>query len=64
MEYKSFESALEELKSIVEMFEDNKDITLDELLENYEKGMNAYLFCMEKLDDTQKMVKLIDDKIE
>lgn len=62
MEYESFESALEELKNIVEKFENNKDVTLDELLINYEKGMKAYSFCMKKLDDTQKKIKIIDDE--
>ncbi len=63
MEYDSFESALEELKNIVRKFENN-DITIDELLENYEKGMKAYAFCMKKLDDTQRKIKIIDENIE
>ena len=64
MEYESFESALEELKNIVQKFENKKDITIDELLNNYENGMKAYSFCMKKLDDTQKKIKIIDEKIE
>lgn len=64
MEYESFEAALEELKNIVQQFENNKDITLDDLLKNYESGMNAYSFCMKKLDDTQKKIKIIDENIE
>jgi len=63
MEYDSFESALEELKNIVRKFENN-DITIDELLENYENGMKAYSFCMKKLDDTQRKIKIIDENIE
>ncbi|HBC30168.1 MAG TPA: exodeoxyribonuclease VII small subunit [Clostridiales bacterium] len=61
MEYESFESALEELKNIVQKFENKNDITIDELLNNYEKGMKAYSFCMKKLDDTQRKIKIIDD---
>lgn len=64
MEYTSFEIALEELKSIVLKFENNKDITIDDLLNNYEKGMKAYSFCTKKLDDTQKRIKIIDESIE
>lgn len=64
MEYESFESALDELKKIVEIFEENNDITMDELLSNYEKGMNAYKFCTKKLDDTQKKIKIIDESFE
>lgn len=44
MEFDSFESALEELKRIVEKFESDKDISIDDLLINYERGMKAYLF--------------------
>lgn len=64
MEYESFEGALDELKNIVLQFENNKDITLDDLLKNYEKGMKAYSFCMKKLDDTQKKIKIIDENFE
>ncbi len=63
-EYESFESALEELKSIVEKFENKNDTTIDQLLDNYEKGMKAYSFCMKKLDDTQKKIKIIDEQTE
>ena len=61
MQYESFESALEELKNIVQKFENKNDITIDELLNNYEKGMKAYSFCMKKLDDTQRKIKIIDE---
>ena len=64
MEYESFESALEELKTIVLKFENSKDITIDDLLINYEKGIKAYSFCMKKLDDTQKKIKIIDESFE
>ncbi|HRC79945.1 MAG TPA: exodeoxyribonuclease VII small subunit [Sedimentibacter sp.] len=63
MEYESFESALEELKKIVGIFENKKDLTLDDLLEYYEKGMKAYAFCMKKLDDTQKKIRIIDESM-
>ncbi len=63
-EYESFESALEELKNIVEKFENKNDTTIDQLLDNYEKGMKAYSFCMKKLDDAQKKIKIIDEGIE
>ncbi len=64
MEYESFESALEELKNITKKFENKDDITIDELLDNYEKGIKAYSYCMKKLDDTQKKIKIIDESIE
>ncbi|MDD3750420.1 MAG: exodeoxyribonuclease VII small subunit [Tissierellia bacterium] len=49
------------MKNIVQKFENKNDITIDELLNNYEKGMKAYSFCMKKLDDTQRKIKIIDE---
>ena len=62
MEYNSFEEALKELKEIVENFENEKEIKMDELLDKYEKGMKAYNYCAKKLDDTQKKIKIIDEQ--
>ncbi|HCX61513.1 MAG TPA: exodeoxyribonuclease VII small subunit [Clostridiales bacterium] len=61
MEYKNFEAAFEHLKSIIDKFESNENISLDELVKNYEEGMKAYTYCSNKLDDTQKKIKLIDE---
>lgn len=61
MEYTSFENALEHLKKIIQEFESNDNISLDDLLKNYEEGMKAYSFCAKKLDDTQKKIKIIDE---
>ncbi len=61
MEYENFEVAFEHLKSIIEKFETNDNISLDELVKNYEEGMKAYAYCSKKLDDTQKIIKLIDE---
>ena len=62
--YDSFESALEDLKKIVHGFESNDDISIDEMLKNYEKGMMAYSYCSKKLEDTQKKIKVIDETFE
>lgn len=62
--YDSFESALEDLKKIVQSFENNDDISIDDLLKNYEQGMQAYSYCTKKLEDTQKKIKIIDDNFE
>jgi exodeoxyribonuclease VII small subunit len=64
MEYNSFESAMEHLKKIILEFESNKNISIDDLLTNYEEGMKAYSFCAKKLDDTQKKIKVIDETFE
>ncbi|WP_019227071.1 exodeoxyribonuclease VII small subunit [Sedimentibacter sp. B4] len=62
--YHSFESALEDLKRIVQNFESGEDISIDELLKNYEQGMSAYSYCSRKLEDTQKKIKIIDESYE
>ncbi|KAF5049031.1 exodeoxyribonuclease VII small subunit [Sedimentibacter saalensis] len=62
--YDSFESALEDLKRIVQNFESGEDISIDELLKNYEQGMSAYSYCSRKLEDTQKKIKIIDESYE
>lgn len=62
--YDSFESALEDLKRIVQNFESGEDISIDELLKNYEQGMSAYPYCSRKLEDTQKKIKIIDESYE
>lgn len=64
MEYESFENALEHLKKIIQEFENNDNISIDELLKNYEEGMKAYSFCAKKLEDTQKKIKIIDESLE
>ncbi|NYB73518.1 exodeoxyribonuclease VII small subunit [Sedimentibacter hydroxybenzoicus DSM 7310] len=61
MEYENFETAFEHLKSIIDKFEAKENISLDELVKNYEEGMKAYTYCSNKLDDTQKKIKLIDE---
>ena len=61
--YESFETAFNELTKIVKKFENN-DITLDELINNYEQGMKAYSYCIKKLEDTQKKIKTIESEYE
>lgn len=60
-EYENFEDALEHLKKIIQEFEENENISVDQLVKNYEQGMKAYSYCFKKLDETQKQIKVIDD---
>jgi len=62
--YDSFEKALEDLKNIVQNFENNDDMAIDDLLKNYEQGMKAYSYCAKKLEDTQKKIKIIEESFE
>ncbi|MDF2676846.1 MAG: Exonuclease small subunit [Bacillota bacterium] len=61
--YDNFEVAFDELKNIVKKFENN-EITIEELINNYEQGMKAYSYCMKKLEDTQKKIKFIETNYE
>lgn len=61
--YENFEAAFNELTNIVKKIENN-DITLDELINNYEQGMMAYSYCIKKLEDTQKKIKTIESEYE
>lgn len=62
--YDNFEVAFQKLREIVENYENNDDMTLDELVTNYEMGMNAYKFCVSKLEKAEQKIKIIDEKIQ
>lgn len=59
--FESFEEAMEVLKSTVNQFDDGKSLNLEDLILNYEKGMLAYNYCINKLEETQKKIKIIDN---
>lgn len=58
--FESFEEALSVLKSTVGKFEGGQSINLDDLIKNYECGMTAYNYCINKLEETQKKIKIIE----
>lgn len=62
MNFKSFEEAMEVLKSTVNEFDNGKHVKLDDLVENYEKGIFAYNYCVKKLEETQNRIKIVDIK--
>lgn len=64
MNYESFENAFTHLQNIVQKFEDTDNISIDDLLTSYEDAMKAYAFCMKKLEDTQKKIKIIESNYE
>lgn len=59
-EFKSFEEAMDVLKSTVNQFDNGKSLNLDDLIKNYEEGMLAYNYCIKKLEETQNKIKVID----
>lgn len=52
----TFENALTELEKITETLE-SEDLTLDEALKNFEKGISQMRICEEKLSDAEGKLK-------
>ena len=58
MAVKTFEQSMAELEGIVTKLEAG-DITLDDSLELFEKGIKLAKTCQKKLDDAEKKVKIL-----
>jgi exodeoxyribonuclease VII small subunit len=54
----SFEKSLETLETIVEELESG-ELTLDEALKRYERGMAAYKECTETLAAAEKRIEVL-----
>ena len=55
---KTFEEALAELEAIVDRMEKG-EMTLDESIEFYHKGMELSKFCSTRLDEVEKKITLL-----
>jgi exodeoxyribonuclease VII small subunit len=55
---KKFESALEELESVVEQLESG-DLSLEDSLAVFEKGVGLVKYCNQKLSEVEKKVELL-----
>lgn len=61
-EKNSFELSLNELEEIIEKLETG-DLTLDESIECFQKGIELSKFCSKELDSAEKKISiLIEDK--
>ncbi len=58
MAVNTFEKSMTELEEIVTKLEAG-DITLDDSLELFEKGIKLAKTCQKKLDDAEKKVKIL-----
>ena len=59
---KKFESALEELEQVVEQLESG-ELSLEDSLSAFEKGIGLVRFCNQKLHDVEKKIEmLVKDK--
>ncbi len=55
---KKFEGALEELEKVVEQLESG-DLSLEDSLAAFEKGVGLVKYCNEKLTDVEKKIELL-----
>ena len=55
---KKFESALEELEGVVEQLESG-DLSLEDALAAFEKGVGLVKYCNQKLSEVEKKVELL-----
>ena len=59
----SFEKGLSELQKLVQELERN-DISLEQSVENFEKGVKVVKYCERKLRDAEDKVKAILDQTD
>jgi exodeoxyribonuclease VII small subunit len=55
---KKFETALEDLEQVVEQL-DSGELSLEDSLAAFEKGVGLVKFCNEKLNEVEKKVELL-----
>lgn len=60
---KDFEGAIGELEGIVKKLEEG-DLTLEESLKLYERGVQLSRFCHARLEDAERRIELLSDRGE
>jgi len=55
---KNFESALEELEQVVEQLESG-ELSLEDSLSAFEKGVGLVRFCNQKLNEVEKKIEML-----
>jgi exodeoxyribonuclease VII small subunit len=58
---KDFEAAIAELETIVKKLEDG-DLTLEQSLDLYERGVRLSRYCHGRLEEAERRVELLGDK--
>lgn len=56
-----FEEALKQLEEIVEKLEQG-DLSLEQMLKEYEKGVKLSNICTKKLNQTKKKIKILTEE--
>ena len=60
---KDFEAALNELEGIVKKLEEG-DLTLENSLALYERGVELSRFCHARLEDAEKRIEILNERGE
>jgi exodeoxyribonuclease VII small subunit len=60
---KDFEGAIAELETIVKKLEDG-DLSLEESLALYERGVQLSRFCHARLEDVERRIELLNERGE
>lgn len=58
---KKFEQAMKELEDVVEKLEKG-ELTLDESVEYFQKGVELSKYCSKKLDETERRITILLEK--
>ncbi len=59
---KDFEAAISELESIVKKLEEGGDLSLEESLKLYERGVTLSKFCHARLEDAERRIELLSER--
>ncbi len=59
--YKDFESAIERLEEITDLLEGG-ETSLEESIDLYTEGLDIARYCDTKLSETEKKIKIIQEK--
>lgn len=59
---KDFEAAIAELESIVKKLEEGGDLSLEESLKYYERGVTLSKFCHARLEDAERRIELLSER--
>ena len=60
---KDFEAAIAELESVVKKLEDG-DLSLEQSLALYERGVTLSKFCHARLEDAERRIEILSDRGE
>jgi exodeoxyribonuclease VII small subunit len=61
---RDFEAAIAELESIVKKLEEGGDLSLEDSLKLYERGVTLSKFCHARLEDAERRIELLNERGE